>query len=129
MLSFHFQDAEERQQKAIDLIFSQIEKNRQTGFISIVTFYQLLYFIDRQLNNPQEAARRAYAYLDILQVTPFTPKLLYSLDITRWPDYEDGLQYICAQSGKCEVIISTNSVDFFSSKLPVVDPLNFILQQ
>ena len=127
LLSFHFRDAEKRQQKAIDSIFSDIEQQRQTGFISLVTFYQLLYFLDKQLNNPQEAARRAYAYLSLLQLTPFDPTLLSSLNITRWPDYEDGLQYVCAQSGDCEVIITTNSADFFSSTLPVIDPLNFVL--
>lgn len=128
LLSFHFRDAEKRQQKAIDLIFSGVEQKRQVGFISLVTFYQLLYFIDKRLNNPQEAARRAYAYLNVLQLTPFAPTLLSSLDITRWPDYEDGLQYVCAQSGNCDVIITTNSTDFFSSTLPVIDPLNFVLE-
>ena len=128
VLSFHFQDAERRQQKAIDLIFSRIEQERWEGYISLVTFYQLLYFIDRQLNNPKEAARRAYAYLSILQLTPFNPEQLSSLDIARWPDYEDGLQYVCTQSGRCDVIVTVTSADFFSSELPVVDPLNFVLQ-
>ena len=128
VLSFHFQDAERRQQKAIDLIFSRIEQDRWEGHISLVTFYQLLYFIDRQLSNPKEAARRAYAYLSILRLTPFAPQRLSSLDIARWPDYEDGLQYVCAQSGRCDVIVTVNSADFFSSELPVVDPLNFVLQ-
>ena len=129
LLSFHFRDAELRQQKAIDLIFSAIEQKQWQGFISLVTFYQLLYFIDKKLNNPRTAARRAYAYLKVLQVAPFDPTLLSSLDPERWPDYEDGLQYVCAQSGKCDVIITTNSADFFSSTLPVIDPLNFVLQK
>ena len=127
LLSFHFRDAEKRQQKAIGSIFSDIEQQRQTGFISLVTFYQLLYFLDKQLKNPREAARRAYAYLSLLQLTPFDPTLLSSLNVTLLPDYEDGLQYVCAQSGDCDVIITTNSADFFSSMLPVIDPLNFIL--
>ena len=106
-----------------------IEQKQQKGFISLVTFYQLLYFIDRKIKNPKEAAKRAYAYLKILKLTPFNPTSLYSLNITLWPDCEDGLQYACAQSGECEIIITTNSVDFFASALPVIDPLNFVLQQ
>lgn len=94
-----------------------------------MTFYQLLYFIDRRIKNPKEAAKRAYAYLNLLQLTSFDPISLYSLDITLWPDYEDGLQYACAQSGNCDIIITTNSADFFASTLPVIDPLNFVLQQ
>lgn len=128
LLSFHFADAEKRQQKAIDLIFSEIEKGSREGYISLVTFYQLMYFIDRKINNTKTAARRAYAYLKILQLTPFDPSLVSALNINLWPDYEDGLQYLCAQSGQCDIIISTNSQDFFSSEILVIDPLNFILQ-
>ena len=128
LLSFHFNDAEKRQQKAIDFIFSEIEHGQWEGYISLVTFYQLLYFIDKKLNNPKTAAQRAYAYLKVIQLTPFTPSFLSQLDIALWPDYEDGLQYVCAQSGSCDIIISTNSADFFSATLPVIDPLNFILQ-
>ncbi|WP_162417737.1 type II toxin-antitoxin system VapC family toxin [Cyclobacterium roseum] len=128
ILSFHFADAEKHQQKAIDYIFNEIERKRWTGHISLITFYQLLYFIDRKINNPKTAAQRAYAYLAILQITPFNPSFLSALNFDLWPDYEDGLQYCCAQSGACEIIITTNSPDFFASDLPVIDPLNFVLQ-
>ena len=129
LLSFHFHDAEKRQQKAIDMIFSAIEQQQWRGYISLITFYQLLYFIDRKIRNPRTAAKRAFAYLNIIQLTPFNPGSLSQLEMAMWPDYEDGLQYVCAQSGACDVIITTNSADFFASKLPVIDPLNFILQQ
>lgn len=128
ILSFHFADAEKHQQKAIDYIFTEIERKKWTGHISLVTFYQLLYFIDRKIDNPKTAAKRAYAYLDIIQITPFNPLFLSSLNIDLWPDYEDGLQYCCAQSGKCDIILTTNSADFFASDIPVIDPLNFVLQ-
>lgn len=128
LLSFHFNDAEKRQQKAIDFIFGKIEEGRWEGYISLITFYQLLYFIDKKLNNPMTSAQRAYQYLNLIKLTPFVPTLLSQLDINLWPDYEDGLQYVCAQSGNCDVIISTNSADFFAATLPVIDPLNFVLQ-
>ena len=128
LLSFHFVDAEKRQQKAIDLIFARIEQGRWEGYMSLVTFYQLMYFIDRKIDNAQTAAQRAYAYLKILKLTPFDPSLVSDLNISLWPDYEDGLQYLCAQSGRCDTIISTNSKDFFSSEIMVIDPLNFVLQ-
>lgn len=128
LLSFHFVDAEKRQQKAIDLIFAGIEQGRWEGYISLVTFYQLMYFIDRKISNAQTSAQRAYAYLKVLSLTPFDPSLVSNLNIDLWPDYEDGLQYLCTQSERCDVIITTNSKDFFSSEIMVVDPLNFVLQ-
>lgn len=128
LLSFHFNDAEKRQQKAIDFIFSEIENGQCEGYISLVTFYQLLYFVDKKINNPKTAAQRAFAYLRILELTPFDPDILYQQNIDLWPDYEGGLQHACAQSGNCEVIVTTNSADFFASQLPVIDPLNFVLQ-
>lgn len=128
LLSFHFNDAEKRQQKAIDFIFSEFEKGQWEGYVSLVTFYQLLYFIDKKINNPKTAAQRAFAYLKILQLTPFNPDILSQQNIDLWPDYEDGLQQACARSSNCEVIITTNSADFFASQLPVIDPLNFVLQ-
>lgn len=128
LLSFHFVDAEKRQQKAIDLIFAGIEQGRWEVYISLVTFYQLMYFIDRKISNAPTAAQRAYAYLNVLNLTPFDPSLVSDFNIDLWPDYEDGLQYLCAQSGQCDIIITTNSKDFFSSDIMVVDPLNFVLQ-
>lgn len=128
LLSFHFKDAEKRQQKAIDLIFLAIEKRNLEGCISILTFYQLLYFIDRKTRSPVVASARAYPYLNLLTVTPFDPLTLTDFDFTLWPDYEDGLQYICAQSGSCEGIITTNGYDYFASDLPIFDPLNFVIQ-
>ena len=128
LLSFHFKDASKHQQKAIDFVFTQIEQKRWEGYISLITFYQLLYFIDKKRNNPKTAAKRAYAYLEVLQLTPFNPSLLSKLDIDLWPDYEDGLQYMCARSGICDVIISTSTHDLFASELLVVDPLNFVVR-
>jgi predicted nucleic acid-binding protein len=127
VLSYHFSDADRHQQKAIDWIFSEIGEKRWEGYISLVTFYQLLYFIDKKINNPKTAAKRAYAYLDVLKLTPFDPYLLRNFNIDLWPDYEDGLQYLCAQSENCDIIITSNSTDFFSSKIPVIDPFNYIL--
>ena len=128
ILSFYFNDAAIQQQKAVDLIFQEVNQGRIKGYISLISFYQLLYFIDKQLNNPKVAAQRAYAYLNVIRLTPFDPLLLSQLDIKMWPDYEDGLQYVCAKSGKCDIIVTTNSADFFASSLPVIDPLNFVLQ-
>ncbi len=128
ILAYYFNDAEEQNQKAIDLLFQEAARGQIEGYISPICFYQLLHFIDRQIGNPKVAAQRAYAYLDVVQLTPFDPSLLAQLDINMWPDYEDGLQYVCAKSGKCDMIITTNSADFFASSLPVIDPLNFVLQ-
>lgn len=128
LLSYHFCDAEKHQQKAIDWIFSGIEQKHWEGYISVVTFYQLLYFIDKKINNPKTAAKRAYAYLDFIKLTSFNPLLLLNLDIDVWPDYEDGLQYVCAQSNACDIILTTNSADFFASSIPVIDPFNYVLQ-
>jgi len=128
VLSFHFHDAEKRQQKAIDLIFSKLEKKEWEGYISLVTFYQLLYFIDKKIQNPKTAAKRAYSYLNILHLTPFYPQELINLDYSKWPDYEDGLQYTCALSENCDYIITSNYFDYFASKIPVFDPITFVLK-
>lgn len=129
LLSFYFADAEKHQQKAIDIIFSAIDQNNYEGVISIISFYQLMHFIDRKERNPQIASSRAYAFLDILEIAPFDPTYIRQISPDLWPDYEDGLQYVCALSGKVDVIITTNGGDFFSSQLPVVDPLNFVILQ
>lgn len=129
LLSFHFCDAEPIQQKAIDLIFQEIQDNKLKGLISIVTFYQLLYFLEKKYASAKIASNRAYAYLELLEIGKFEPETLNGISYNYWPDYEDGLQYASALSCNAEVIITTNSKDFFASKLEVIDPLNFILQR
>lgn len=129
LLAFHFQDAEARQQKAIDQIFSWIENDRYIGQISLISFYQLLHFIDRSIKSPSEAAKRAYRYLNFVKIVPFIPDRLDGFKFYRWSDYEDGLQYLCAESGQSDLIITTNGYDYHESKLPVIDPLNFVLRE
>ncbi|SIS71265.1 type II toxin-antitoxin system VapC family toxin [Belliella pelovolcani] len=127
LLSFHFCDAEPIQQKAIDFIFQEIQDDKFKGIISIISFYQLLYFLEKKYASAKIASNRAYAYLELLEIGKFDPKKLEGVNYDYWPDYEDGLQYASALSCDAEVIITTNSKDFFSSKIEVIDPLNFIL--
>jgi predicted nucleic acid-binding protein len=127
LLSFHFCDAEPIQQKAIDFIFQEIQDDKFKGIISIISFYQLLYFLEKNYASAKIASNRAYAYLELLEIGKFDPKKLEGVTYDYWPDYEDGLQYASALSCGAEVILTTNSKDFFSSKIEVIDPLNFIL--
>lgn len=127
LLSFHFCDAEPIQQKAIDFIFQEIQDDKFKGIISIISFYQLLYFLEKKYASAKIASNRACAYLELLEIGKFDPKKLEGVTYDYWPDYEDGLQYASALSCDAEVIITTNSKDFFSSKIEVIDPLNFIL--
>lgn len=127
LLSFHFCDAEPIQQKAIDFIFQEIQDDKFKGIISIISFYQLLYFLEKKYASAKIASNRAYAYLELLEIGKFDPKKLEGVTYDYWPDYEDGLQYASALSCGAEVILTTNSKDFFSSKIEVIDPLNFIL--
>ncbi|MEM6395887.1 MAG: PIN domain-containing protein [Bacteroidota bacterium] len=129
LLSFYFSDAEKNQQKAIDTIISSIDQNRYEGVISIISLYQLMHFIDSKERNPKLASSRAYAFLDILELAPFNPIYIKQINSNLWPDYEDGLQYACALGSNIDFIITTNGGDFFSSQLPVVDPLNFVILQ
>jgi len=71
LLSFYFADAEKHQQKAIDIIFSAIDKNGYKGVISIITFYQLMHFIDRKERDLNVASSRAYAFFGYTGDRPF----------------------------------------------------------
>lgn len=128
LLSFHFQDADKNQQKAINHLVMEIRKGIVSGHISLITFYQLLHFIDRSLRSPKEAAKRGYTYLEFLAILPFEPSTLAEQDYRDWPDYEDGLQHACAMSASADIIVTTNLHDFYASNIPVVDPLNFVLE-
>lgn len=41
-------------------------------------------------------------------------------------DFEDALQYYCAQANMCDAIITRNKKDFLFSSLPVFSPIEYI---
>lgn len=52
--------------------------------------------------------------------------VLEALKNTEFTDFEDGLQYQCALEEFVDCIITRNKKDFFSSKIPVYTPSEFL---
>jgi predicted nucleic acid-binding protein len=44
-------------------------------------------------------------------------------------DFEDMLQYICASTNMCDIIITRNTRDFSFSKLPIYTPNQYLSMQ
>ena len=62
---------------------------------------------------------------DILKMDESQLKEALTINAT---DFEDVLQYICAISNNCDVIVTRNIKHFNFSKMPVLTPLEFIQQ-
>lgn len=63
---------------------------------------------------------------DIFKVVDNTNKQILLNIQSDFTDFEDGLQYQCAMSAKCDCIISRNQKDFSNSEIPVMTAEEFV---
>lgn len=63
---------------------------------------------------------------DIFKVVDNTNKQILLNIQSDFTDFEDGLQYQCAMSAKCDCIISRNQKDFINSEIPVMTAEEFV---
>lgn len=67
-------------------------------------------------------AMKVREHKDFLCVEPITKEDVYQAYDNGWKDYEDGVQYLCAQRCNADFIITRNGNDFRMSNIAVLSP-------
>lgn len=85
------------------------------------TFYLLSRFEDKEI--VKEKIRK---FKIIAETTDLTDKIVDKGLASKFPDFEDSLQYYCAVKTNCDIIITRNGKDFKESDIPVLSPDEYL---
>lgn len=125
-------------EKVIGKIFDSIDFGEHTGFISIGSFYTIIYLTerflkDKGLKNPKRlfCLREILStLLDSLEIVGHTrEELLEGVQDEQFKDLEDSCQLQAAKNSSCPVLITTNKKDFRdsdSTAIEILTPKEFV---
>ena len=103
---------------------------RQEGiklFVSVLTMANVAYILRKVLVG--EALYIELAKLsNMLNVVDLTTEHFKSAIALRAKDFEDALQYYCALTKRCDIIVTRNKKDFTFSTIDVMSPEELIQQ-
>lgn len=107
--------------KDSSMIWKLCETEKSKGYVSALTFANLVYVMRRQLD--PKAIESVYQKLKL--IFHFTD--LNVSDLTRaaelnWSDFEDAVQSVTAERIKADYIITRNTKDFIKSKVMALTP-------
>lgn len=107
------------------LIWKSCETGKIRGYVSTLTFANLVYIMRKQLNASQiekvyETIGMIFSYVD------FTVSDLSRAVSMGWTDFEDALQCCMAEDIHADYIVSRNTDDFSKSSIKAVTPKEII---
>ena len=110
---------------ASSMIWKLCETDQVEGFISALTFADLVYVMRRELNPDriQEVLKKLSL---IFQFTDLSVADLMVAVEMKWDDYEDAVQSATAKRVHADCIITRNTKDFLKSSVPAFTPLEFM---
>ncbi|MBD8040184.1 PIN domain-containing protein [Phocaeicola sp. Sa1CVN1] len=123
------------QARVVEKILQYIEEKKMEGYISVGSFYTIIYLIDGHLKksglfNPKRLALLRKILEGILtqfKVVSITDLQSAILD-ERFSDLEDSCQYYTALSANCDFLLTLNERDFknvISNRICVLTPERF----
>ena len=103
------------------LIWKLCETEKATGYVSALTFANLVYIMRKQLN--PEKIEEVYQKLSLIfEFADFRVSDLTHAAELHWKDFEDAVQNVTAERIHADYIITRNVRDFSQSKVMAFTP-------
>lgn len=107
--------------KDSSIIWKLCETRQAEGFISALTFANLVYVMRKELN-PEQIEEVLQKLSLIFTFTELSPSDLTSAAHLKWDDFEDALQSVTAERIHADYIVTRNIRDFLKSKVVAFTP-------
>lgn len=107
--------------KDSSIIWKLCEARQAEGFISALTFANLVYIMRKELN-PGQIEEVLEKLSLIFTFTELSPSDLTSAAHQQWYDFEDALQSVTAERIHADYIVTRNVRDFPKSKVTAFTP-------
>ena len=107
------------------LVWKLCETGRAKGFVSALTFANLVYVLRRELD-PEKTEEVLKKLSLIFSFAELSGADLLKAACLHWNDYEDALQAVTAERLRADFIITRNVKDFKQSKVLALTPAELL---
>lgn len=107
--------------QASSVIWKLCETEKAKGYVSALTFANLVYIMRKELN-PKKIEETLYALSLIFEFVDFGASDLSCAAGLKWDDFEDAVQSVIAERVHADYIITRNVRDFDRSKVIAFTP-------
>ncbi len=111
--------------RASSVIWKLCETERAKGYVSALTFANLVYIMRRELD-PKKIEDTLQALSLIFEFADFSTSDLSRAAELNWNDFEDAVQSVTAERLHADYIITRNVRDFVRSKVIAFTPTELI---
>ena len=106
-------------------IWKLCETGQTVGYVSSLTFANLVYVMRKQLS-PEKIADIYHKLSLIFEFADLTSSDLAKAADSQWQDFEDALQSVMAERLHADYIITRNVKDYKDSNVPACTPTEFL---
>ncbi len=107
--------------QASSVIWKLCETEKAKGYVSALTFANLVYIMRKELN-PKKIEETLHALSLIFEFVDFRASDLSCAAGLKWDDFEDAVQSVIAERIRADYIITRNVRDFDRSKVIAFTP-------
>ena len=102
-------------------IWRLCETGKATGYISALSFANIVYIM-RKVIKPDRIDELLQLISKVFRTADLTTNDLLKAAQLHWKDYEDAIQTVTAERLHCNAIITRNTRDYQSERVPVLSP-------
>lgn len=111
--------------KASSMIWKLCETEQAKGYISTLTYANMMYVMRKQL--PPDQIAEVFRKINLIfEFADFSRSVLESAANMKWKDFEDAVQSATAESVHADYIITRNLKDFTRSKVMAFTPTELL---
>lgn len=111
--------------KASSMIWKICETEQAKGYISTLTYANMMYVMRKQLTSEQ--IEEVFCKLNLIfEFADFSSAVLERAVNMKWKDFEDAVQSATAESVHADYIITRNLRDFTQSKVMAFTPAELL---
>ena len=111
--------------KASSMIWKICETEQAKGYISALTYANMVYVMRKQLTSEQ--IEEVFCKLNLIfEFVDFSSAVLERAVNMKWKDFEDAVQSATAESVHADYIITRNLKDFTQSKVMAFTPAELL---
>jgi predicted nucleic acid-binding protein len=107
------------------ILFSLIEKGKLEGYTSPIVFSNVHYVLRKRVS--KQIAMESLKYLkSLIQILPIDIRAIELALDSEFDDFEDAIQYFCAEQNDIKYLITRNKIDYAKAEINILSATEFL---
>jgi len=107
------------------ILFSLIERGQIIGFTSPIIFSNVHYVLRKRVSKENTILSLKYLK-SLLEVLPVDKRVIESALNSEFDDFEDAIQYFCAEQNGINFFITRNKIDYEKAQINILTAKEFL---